>query len=267
MNSKQKRKLKILIAIMLILLTAMISAYLTFFEMRKMRTITKTQVETERIVETRYMLPDQNPNPSIDTIRLAVKNIEQNPELPTGCEITALCIALNYYQPDSIDKVTLSDKYLPQGAIGGVSPETCFLGDPKTTEGLGCHAPVIVQAANNYFNDQGLDDYTVYDLTGTPFVNLFQEVANGNPVLMWTAGGTEATQEYQWEINGENVSFLNNEHCRVLVGYDMTEGTLTFCDPKSPDNYPTGKASEVQEPYENLGGQAVVIHKIKDLNQ
>lgn len=38
--------------------------------------------------------------------------IMQMPELPTGCEITALTMVLNYYGFD-VDKVTLATEYLP----------------------------------------------------------------------------------------------------------------------------------------------------------
>ena len=39
----------------------------------------------------------------------------QMPELPTGCEITALAMALNYYGY-GIDKVTMAVQYLPKAA-------------------------------------------------------------------------------------------------------------------------------------------------------
>lgn len=41
----------------------------------------------------------------------------QDPELPTGCEVTALAMVLQYYGFDA-DKCELSDVYLPKGAVG-----------------------------------------------------------------------------------------------------------------------------------------------------
>ena len=49
--------------------------------------------------------------------RLNVKCVLQNPELPTGCEITALTIVLNYLGYD-VDKLTMADKYLDKGPVG-----------------------------------------------------------------------------------------------------------------------------------------------------
>ena len=48
--------------------------------------------------------------------RLNVKCVLQNPELPTGCEITALTIVLNYLGYD-VDKLTMADKYLDKGQL------------------------------------------------------------------------------------------------------------------------------------------------------
>ena len=41
----------------------------------------------------------------------------QYPELPTGCEVTALAMVLGFYGQD-VDKCELSDKYLDKGKIG-----------------------------------------------------------------------------------------------------------------------------------------------------
>lgn len=70
--------------------------------------------------------------------------IFQNPELPTGCEITALAMALGYYGFDA-DKTVLASDYLPReeyevrqgedGLMYGSDLNEYFLGDPFTEEG------------------------------------------------------------------------------------------------------------------------------------
>ena len=53
--------------------------------------------------------------------KLNVEQLLQNPELPSGCEVTSLTVALNYLGYD-IDKITMCDTYLDMGAIGETNP-------------------------------------------------------------------------------------------------------------------------------------------------
>ena len=67
------------------------------------------------------------------------------PELPTGCEITALTMVLNYYGY-AADKTVMASKYLPVRAAGlhygadgmlyGNDMDEYFIGDPATENGL-----------------------------------------------------------------------------------------------------------------------------------
>ena len=83
------------------------------------------------------------------TVQLNIENILQNPELPTGCEVTSLAIILNYLGYD-IDKVLLSDLFLPKGEIGKTHPDKAFIGNPKDKSAYGANAPVLVNTANDY---------------------------------------------------------------------------------------------------------------------
>lgn len=56
-------------------------------------------------------IPSDEPETNITNRQLNVDCILQNPELPTGCEVTALAIVLNYYGY-GVDKCDLSDYYL-----------------------------------------------------------------------------------------------------------------------------------------------------------
>lgn len=60
--------------------------------------------------------------------------IYQEPELPTGCEVTALAMILNYYDFD-VDKVTLATEYLPciiTDDYYGLDMDNYFIGDPTS---------------------------------------------------------------------------------------------------------------------------------------
>ena len=88
-------------------------------------------------------IPSDEPETNITNRQLNVDCILQNPELPTGCEVTALAIVLNYYGY-GVDKCDLSDYYLDKGYIGETNPNDAFLGEPRYDYSYGCYAPVIV---------------------------------------------------------------------------------------------------------------------------
>lgn len=74
----------------------------------------------------------------------------QNPELPTGCEITALTTVLNYLGYD-VDKLTLADNFLDKGRVGETSPYKAFVGNPRDEDACGAFAPVIVNSAKDIY--------------------------------------------------------------------------------------------------------------------
>ena len=90
--------------------------------------------------------------------------IYQEPELPTGCEITALTMALNYYGYP-VDKTVMASEYLPtasadryygsDGRLYGTDMNEYFIGDPFTENGIICGTGAIVTAADSYLADQG----------------------------------------------------------------------------------------------------------------
>ena len=51
--------------------------------------------------------------------------INQHPELPTGCEATALTMVLNYYGFGA-DKLDIADNYLPKGPVGSTDFRVAF---------------------------------------------------------------------------------------------------------------------------------------------
>lgn len=115
--------------------------------------------------------------------KLDVKCVLQNPELPTGCEITALTIVLNYLGYD-VDKLTLADNFLDKGRVGETSPYKAFVGNPRDEDACGAFAPVIVNSAKRYLYSEN-SDMNVYNVTGADYSELVDYVDNGHPVLVW----------------------------------------------------------------------------------
>jgi len=167
-----------------------------------------------------------------DVVMLGVQNILQKPELPAGPEITCLTIVLNYLG-DYPDKASLAENYLVMAEPGTASPYEAYLGDPKVAAGsYGCYAPVIVDAANRYFEDKGNTRKRALDVSGSTLEELLDFVKNGTPVMVWgTTNLVESKITAEWEVNGEIIQWQGYEHCTVLIGYNRTRETVIVADP------------------------------------
>ena len=167
--------------------------------------------------------------------------VGQFPELPTGCEITALTMVLNYYG-FSADKITMASEYLPiassyfyygsDGNLYGPDLNNYFVGDPFTPGGYICGTGAIVTAADDYLEDQG-SSMRAKDITGSTPEELYQLVSEDTPVVVWVT----VSMVYRGEVNGwytesgEYVDWSVNDHGAVLIGY--SEDTVTISDPIS----------------------------------
>ena len=158
--------------------------------------------------------------------------INQNPELPTGCESVSLAMAFNALgYPTS--KTELADNYMP---IGG-SYVTTFFGDPHKNDGTGIYPPGLVQTAQNYIDAKNLDVSPV-DLTDKDFKDFYKIIENGYPIVFWITGGlydpyTYDDEDFHEMYNGRDYPWITNIHCTVMNGYDTEDGTVTFTDPLS----------------------------------
>lgn len=224
-------------------------------EIEKQTIIKETVIELEPdVIYTRSVTTSD----MLSTIQLKVEPVLQYPELPTGCEVTALATVLKFYGFD-VDKVELAENYLPKGGVGEVGPADAFIGNPASPHGYGCYAPVIKKTAENYLSsiDWMKTELGVWDVTGATMYELEQYLLDGNPVMIWASMDMVPTKKNDgWNINGEKVYWLYNEHCLVLIGFTDTE--YVFADPLNGIvSYEKGL---VGERYGELGQQAVVIY-------
>lgn len=151
-----------------------------------------TNSKPKLAVSLSFQSPLENETP--DTYLISDFEVElQMPELPTGCEITALTMALNYYGCPA-DKVEIAERYLPtvpadlyygdDGRLYGPDLNRYFVGDPATRGGYICGTEAIVYAANSYLADINSSLHAV-DLTGSPAEDLYELVSENTPVVVW----------------------------------------------------------------------------------
>ena len=181
----------------------------------------------------------------------------QEPELPTGCEITTLAEVLNYHG-FNIDKEELCDNFMPVDYVGSVTMTQAYLGDPRSNNGFGCYSPVIVKSAYEYFESIDSPCYAV-DLSGTDFRDLFYQICQGRPVIVWaTMYLMESYPNYKWTAgNGEDMIFNDYQHCMAIYGYDLNEGIIYAGDPLVGNT--TYSIDRFEMIYDIMYKQAVVI--------
>lgn len=182
---------------------------------------------------------------------------------PTGCESASAVMLLRDAGYDTtidtfIDTALNKDSlYSSGGKLYGPHPDKAFIGDPRSSSGFGCYAPVITNALNKVLT--GGD--TAVNLTGTSLSDLLTEyIDKGQPVAIWaTINMVESTPGRQWIIpeTGQLFTWKRSEHCLVLVGYD--ENYYYINDPYKGNGLKAYARSTVEARYTYMGSQAVII--------
>lgn len=201
-------------------------------------------------------------------VKLPVAHISQNPELPTGCEITSLATVLNFYGYN-VSKTQLSNKYLDKTIDEVGDFWEVFVGDPEEN-GFGCYAKPIVNAANRFLASQN-SKHKAVDYSGSKFEDLLNIVQNGTPVIIWSTMYDNETQTLsepyatvEWNINGKNIQWISPEHCMVLIGYDLNRKVAILSDPQR--NIVEYDLNTVKSRYLALHSQCVILEEIPLIN-
>lgn len=139
------------------------------------------------------------------------------------------------------------------GKLVGCDPYEKFPGNPRTSEGWGCFAPVIEKAAAKVAGDG------VTALYGESLEVLCENyICRGIPVILWaTSEIQESVFHCTWQVDtGRKVEWYTPMHCLLLVGFD--EEYYDFHDPQvaAYNGYPKEMCTVA---YEGMGAQAVVI--------
>lgn len=194
---------------------------------------------------------------------IQVPYISQKDVLPTGCEIVSAMMLLQYYGY-RITADEFIDQYLDRrefrksaGQLFCAHPDQAFIGDPRSPNGYGCYAPVIVNALQRIV-DTGTK---VSNETGRTLEYLVEKYINEDiPVLVWASiEMRETSPGTTWiiEETGEPFTWIRQEHCLVMVGYDETQ--YYFNDPYNGNCLVRYPKSLVERRFQELGCQAVAL--------
>ena len=179
--------------------------------------------------------------------------LSQNPELPTGCEITSLTSVLNYYGIN-VKKETMADDYLKKG---DGSYYKMFLGNPRDAGSFGCMAQPIVDAANLYFKKNNVS-MKASNVSGVTFDKILEYVSQGVPMIVWnTMGMAPAYESQTLTLDGREYTWIAPEHCVVVVGYDLDNNEVYVAD--SMAGMVTRNLKTFEERYDSLKRQAVYV--------
>lgn len=165
----------------------------------------------------------------------------QMPELPTGCEATALGTLLRMNGVD-VTKFDVADA-MPKS--NGSDFVYAFWGNPySATDGWACMVPCSVITANKFLKDTNkvAVEYTGTNLTDLKF-----------PSAVWVTMYLNDPQPSNYESNGYRL--FRNPHCVVVTRIELD--SVYVIDPLVGEvAYPLERFNSV---YKELGCQAVCI--------
>ncbi|QGS69326.1 hypothetical protein CV093_16560 [Oceanobacillus sp. 143] len=202
----------------------------------------------------------------VTSVQLPVESILQTPELPNGCEVTALAAVLDYYGYET-NKLELADKYMPKIAftrsnnkLVGADPHQAYAGNPRSEQqGFFSYAEPIVHTAERYFAVNNDESHTVKNINGSSEQDIYQLLSEGIPVIMWTTVDMkEPRVNYSWYIKGttEKINVPTNSHTVVLTGFK--DDNVFAMDPLK--GHVTYQAEHLFNIFEQAGGHAMIVY-------
>lgn len=189
---------------------------------------------------------------------IGIEPINQHPQLPTGCEATALTMLIQWAGVD-ITKEQVADTYqkgsnpvYKNGRLEGANPEVEFVGSPYNKSSFGVYEKPTLQVLETFIPKAG------YNLTGKPFKEIEKFIDNGKPVMIW--GTIKMLKPYvsvSWyDKEGTKVDWMANEHAMLMVGY--TDTHIIVNDPYTGkrESYPRDL---FLQRWEQIGKRAISI--------
>jgi len=175
-----------------------------------------------------------------------------------SCEVATLVMALSYYDvnvPEQplIDAIgTDGTLHLENGVWG--NPHIAFVGDidgRQISTGYGVYWEPIARAAQAYRPAYSFSGWTVQQVT--------EQVAAGNPVIIWGTAGSGARVDWKTS-SGDNVVAIMGEHTFVVTGFvgsASNPSKIIVLDPLYGERYKT--ISNFEWMWGLLGNSGVVV--------
>lgn len=180
---------------------------------------------------------------------------QNNNKVYNGCEAASLLMALQY--KGYLKGVTLQ-KIASDMPKSETNPHEGFIRgiyEPTKDDLPHWIAPdALVKFAKNYSGNQN-----IYNLTGTSFDKLMEEVKMGNPVIIYiTNGGLNKLNNPKWNINEEVPA---NLHVVVLKGYNPLLKKVVVSNPWTMGNIGDNYYSidRITSIYNQIGKKAIVV--------
>ncbi|MCJ8009517.1 C39 family peptidase [Lederbergia wuyishanensis] len=187
--------------------------------------------------------------------------IKQFPELPRGCEVTALAMLLGSAGVE-VDKMTLADEIkkdptprtVKNGEIHFGNPHNGFVGNMYSFKepGLGVYHEPIMELANSYLPKK------IVNLTGQSFDELKIPLSDGRPVwVIINSQYRELEDSYfqTWHTKSGKVRITMKEHSVLITGYD--DQFVYFNDPLTGIKNKKAPIKDFEKSWVQMGGQAL----------
>lgn len=185
--------------------------------------------------------------------------INQHPELPTGCELTALTMLLQY-NGVNISKEQVAKEvarvpvpYSSNGKLYGGDPNKGFIGDPFSKRGFGVYKDGLLPVIEKYLPGRS------EDLSGGDFSQVYAALDEGKPVMLWCTIAmlnVDAKKSYWNTLEGKVIEWKTPEHAMVAVGYD--EEYIYLNDPYVGKERKYKKQVVINR-WSDMGKQAIAI--------
>jgi uncharacterized protein YvpB len=210
--------------------------------------------------KTGYVSGDYVGTSGATTKRMDIPVIAQRPELPSGCEVTALSMALRYHGI-KVDKTVLAKKMpydstkLVRNADGSIKiwgdPSVGFVGTPF---GNGYTInPAPLKKVLDQYRSGGLA------LTGKSFSEIEKYTLQGKPVLVWFTINHEMPVARQWKTPaGKTINAARPLHNIVITGTDANY--VYFNDSESVKKDVRMSKAKFINIYNAMGKRALVVN-------
>ncbi|MCP8967769.1 C39 family peptidase [Ectobacillus ponti] len=203
--------------------------------------------------------------PAAKQVILNAPLIRQLPELPRGCEVTALAMLLQY-RGISANKMTLAAQVkkdlTPYSVQNGRkyfgNPNTGFVGNMYTFSkpGYGVYHGPIAELMKRYLPGK------VVDFSGSSFTKIYEYLNAGKPV--WVVNNVlfdkvPSVYWQTWRTPAGDISITMKEHSVLVTGYDSSY--IYFNDPLSGTKNRRAPIASFRRGWEQMGSQAISYNR------